>query len=253
MSLELDKNQIERFSRQIVLKNVGILGQKKIIQSKVLIIGMGGLGCPAAEFLTRAGIGNLGILDSDNVDLTNIHRQSLYDIKDVKKSKVLAAEKKLKKINSKIKIDCFNVRLNKNNFNKIIDKFDYIVDGSDNFKTKFLINDFCKKMKKFLVIGAISKFDGHIFTFNFKNKKTPCIRSFFQQEEISDDILNCEYEGILGTVAGIIGTMLANEILKKILSIGKSLNGNILILDLLNLNFRKVKLNKLKNDPKNKS
>ncbi len=183
MSLKLDKNQIERFSRQIVLKNVGILGQKKIIQSKVLIIGMGGLGCPAAEFLTRAGIGNLGILDSDNVDLTNIHRQSLYDIKDVKKSKVLAAEKKLKKINSKIKIDCFNVRLNKNNFNKIIDKYDYIVDGSDNFKTKFLINDFCKKMKKFLVIGAISKFDGHIFTFNFKNKKTPVLDLFFNKKK----------------------------------------------------------------------
>ena len=253
MSLKLNKNQIERFSRQIVLKNVGVLGQKKIIQSKVLIIGMGGLGCPVAEFLTRAGIGNLGIIDSDNVDLTNIHRQSLYDSRDVKKSKVIAAKKKLKKINSKIKIDCYKIRLNKNNFYKIIDQYDYIVDGSDNFKTKFLINDFCKKFKKFLVTGAISKFDGHVFTFNFKNKKTPCIRSFFQQKEISDDILNCEYEGILGTVAGIIGTILANEILKKILSIGKSLNGYILILDLLNLNFRKVKLNKFKNDPENKS
>ena len=253
MSLKLNKNQIERFSRQIVLKNVGVLGQKKIIQSKVLIIGMGGLGCPVAEFLTRAGIGNLGIIDSDNVDLTNIHRQSLYDSRDVKKSKVIAAKKKLKKINSKIKIDCYKIRLNKNNFYKIIDQYDYIVDGSDNFKTKFLINDFCKKFKKFLVTGAISKFDGHVFTFNFKNKKTPCIRSFFQQKEISDDILNCEYEGILGTVAGIIGTILANEILKKILSIGKSLNGYILILDLLNLNFRKVKLNKFKNDSENKS
>ena len=253
MSLKLNKNQIERFSRQIVLKNVGVLGQKKIIQSKVLIIGMGGLGCPVAEFLTRAGIGNLGIIDSDNVDLTNIHRQSLFDSRDVKKSKVIAAKKKLKKINSKIKIDCYKIRLNKNNFYKIIDQYDYIVDGSDNFKTKFLINDFCKKFKKFLVTGAISKFDGHVFTFNFKNKKTPCIRSFFQQKEISDDILNCEYEGILGTVAGIIGTILANEILKKILSIGKSLNGYILILDLLNLNFRKVKLNKFKNDSENKS
>ena len=221
MSLKLNKNQIERFSRQIVLKNVGVLGQKKIIQSKVLIIGMGGLGCPVAEFLTRAGIGNLGIIDSDNVDLTNIHRQSLYDSRDVKKSKVIAAKKKLKKINSKIKIDCYKIRLNKNNFYKIIDQYDYIVDGSDNFKTKFLINDFCKKFKKFLVTGAISKFDGHVFTFNFKNKKTPCIRSFFQQKEISDDILNCEYEGILGTVAGIIGTILANEILKKFYQLEK--------------------------------
>ena len=110
-----------------------------------------------------------------------------------------------------------------------------------------MLNDFCKKSKKFLVTGAISKFDGHIFTFDFKKKKTPCIRSFFQEEKISDDVLNCEYEGILGTVAGIMGTLQANEVLKKILSIGKDLNGHILILDLLNLNFRKVRLNKIKN------
>ncbi len=247
MNSKLSKNQIERFSRQIILKNIGTLGQKKIIQSKVLIIGMGGLGCPVAEFLTRAGVGLLGIIDSDNVDLSNIHRQSLYDINDLKKSKVEAAQKKLNKINSKTKVNCYKIRLNKNNFNKIIKRYDYIVDGSDNFETKFLVNDFCKILKKFLVTGAISKFDGHIFTFDFKNKKTPCIRSFFQDEKISDDILNCEYGGILGPVAGIIGTIQANEILKKILDIGKNLNGNILILDLLNLNFRKVKLRKIKN------
>ena len=247
MNSKLNKNQIERFSRQIILKNVGITGQKKIIQSKVLIVGMGGLGCPVAEFLTRAGVGTLGIVDSDDIDLSNIHRQSLYDIGDLKKSKVIIAQKKLKKINSKTKVHCHKIRLNKNNYNKIIKKYDYIVDGSDNFKTKFLINDFCKISKKFLVTGAISKFDGHIFTFDFKNKKTPCIRSFFQEEKISDDILNCEYEGIMGTVAGIIGTIQANEVLKKILDIGKNLDGKILILDLLNLNFRKVKFNKLKN------
>ena len=247
MNLTLNKKQIERFSRQIILKNVGAIGQKKIIKSKVLIIGMGGLGCPVAEFLARAGVGSIGIIDSDNVDLSNIHRQSLYDINDLKKSKVVAAKKKLKKINSGIKVRSYKIRLNKINYNKIIKEYDYIVDGSDNFKTKFLINDFCKVSKKFLVSGAISKFDGHVFTFDFKNKNTPCIRSFFQEKKISDDILNCEYEGVLGTVAGIIGTIQANEILKKILNIGKNLNGYILILDLLNLNFRKVKLNKLKN------
>ena len=247
MNLPLNKKQIERFSRQIILKDIGAIGQKKIIKSKVLIIGMGGLGCPVAEFLTRAGIGSIGIVDSDNVDLSNIHRQSLYNIGDLKKSKVMAAKKKLKKINSKTKVNCHKIRLNKNNYNKIIKEYDYIVDGSDNFKTKFLINDFCKLSKKFLVTGAISKFDGHIFTFDFKKRNTPCIRSFFQEEKISDDILNCEYEGILGTIAGIIGTIQANEVLKKILNIGKNLNGYILILDLLNLSFRKVKLNKLKN------
>ena len=244
MNSKLNKNQIERYSRQIILKNIGTSGQKKIIQSKVLIIGMGGLGCPAAEFLTRAGVGVLGVIDYDNVDLSNIHRQSLFDMDDLKKPKVDAAKKKLKKINPKTKIKSYKIRLNKKNFNNIVNQYEYIVDATDNFKTKYLINDFCKISNKFLVTGAISKFDGHIFTFDFKNKKTPCIRSFFQEDQIPDDILNCEYEGVLGTVAGIVGTIQANEILKKILNIGKNLNGHVLILDLLNLNFRKVKFDK---------
>ena len=247
MSIKLNKYQIEKFSRQIVLKDIGVLGQKKIIEAKVLIVGMGGLGCPAAEYLARAGIGSLGIIDSDNVDLSNIHRQSLFNSEDLKKSKVLAAKQKLKKINPKTDIDCYKIKLNKKNCLNIIKKYDFVIDASDNFETKFLINDFCKKFKKFLVTGAISKFDGHIFTFNFKKKETPCIRNFFQEEEVFDNTLNCEYEGVLGTVAGIVGIFQANEILKKILSIGKDLNGYILILDLLNLNFRKVKLNKFKN------
>ena len=247
MSIKLNKYQIEKFSRQIVLKDIGVLGQKKIIKAKVLIVGMGGLGCPAAEYLTRAGIGSLGIIDSDNVDLSNIHRQSLFNSEDLKKSKVLAAKQKLKKINPKTDIDCYKIKLNKKNCLNIIKKYDFVIDGSDNFETKVLISDFCKKFKKFLVTGAISKFDGHIFTFNFKKKETPCIRNFFQEEEVFDNTLNCEYEGVLGTVAGIVGIFQANEILKKILNIGKDLNGYILILDLLNLNFRKVKLNKFKN------
>ena len=246
MSSRLNKNQIERFSRQIILKNIGTLGQKKILNSKVLIIGMGGLGCPVAEFLTRSGVGILGIVDHDLVSLSNIHRQSLYDAKDLNKSKVKVAQKKLKNINTKTKVNIFNFKLDKNNFEKIIKKYDFIVDGTDNFTTKFLINDLSLKYKKFLVTGAISKFDGHIFTFNFNNKKDPCLRCFYQEETISDNILNCEYEGILGTVAGTVGTMQANEVLKNILNIGQNLNGFILILDLLNLNFRKVKLKKRK-------
>ena len=246
MSINLNKNQLERFSRQIILKNIGIGGQKKIIQARVLVIGMGGLGCPIAEFLTRAGVGNLGIIDSDKVDLSNLHRQSLYNYNDINKSKVKVAKRKLNKINSKTKINAYKIRLNKDNFKKIIKDYDIIVDGSDNFKTKFLINDHCVKSKKILIAGAISKFDGHVFSFNFKEKKNPCLRCFFQEVEISDDILNCEYEGILGTVAGIIGTLQANEVLKQILNIGQNLNEYILILDLLNLNFRKAKINKRK-------
>ena len=246
MSTKLNKREIEKFSRQIILKNIGALGQKKIREAKVLIIGMGGLGCPAAEFLTRSGIGTLGIVDHDRVSLSNIHRQTLYTEKNVNKSKVKIAKKKLNEINPKTKINIFNYKLNKIKFNRIIKNYDYIIDGTDNFESKFLINDISLDYKKFLVVGAISKFDGHIFSFDFKNKNNPSLRDFYQEEVVTDEILNCEYDGILGTVAGIVGTIQANEILKKILNIGENLNGFILILDLLNLDIRKIKLKKRK-------
>jgi len=247
MKSQLNKKTIERFSRQIILKDIGILGQKKILSSKVLIIGAGGLGSPVAEFLSRAGIGSLGIVDNDMVSLSNLHRQSLYNTSDIGKFKVKIAKDKIKKINPNTKVTIYKIRLGNDNFKKIINDYDYIVDGSDNFKTKFLLNDFCLQFKKVLVTGAINKFDGHMFTFNFKNKKIPCLRCFFQESNISDDLLNCESEGILGTVAGIVGTIQANEVLKKILNIGTGLDGYIFILDLLHLNFRKVKLKKRKN------
>jgi molybdopterin/thiamine biosynthesis adenylyltransferase len=247
MKSQMDKKIIERFSRQIVLKDIGTLGQKKILSSKVLIVGVGGLGSPAAEFLSRAGIGSLGIIDDDIISLSNLHRQSLYNTSDIGKLKVKIAKDKIKKINPNTKVTIYNIRLNNINFKKIINDYDYIVDGSDNFTTKFLLNDFCLKFKKTLVTGAISKFDGHIFTFNFKNKKIPCLRCFYQESNISNDLLNCESDGILGTVAGIVGTIQANEVLKKILNIGMGLDGYIFIIDLLHLKFRKVKLKKRKN------
>ena len=243
----LNKKLIERFSRQIVLKDIGVIGQKKILSSKVLIIGAGGLGSPVAEYLSRAGVGLLGIIDDDKVSLSNLHRQSLYNTADIGKLKVKITKERVKKINPYTQVKIFNIRLNKENFKKIINGYDYVVDGSDNFKTKLLINDFCLKFKKILVTGAISKFDGHIFTFDFKKKKIPCLRCFFQQSNISEDFLNCESEGILGTVAGIVGIIQANEILKKILNIGIGLDGYIFILDLLNLKFRLVKLKKRNN------
>ncbi len=244
MSTKLNKIEIEKFSRQIILKNIGALGQRKIQDSKVLIIGMGGLGCPAAEFLTRSGIGTLGIVDPDRVSLSNIHRQTLYSEKDINKSKVKISKKKLNEINPKTRINIFDYKLDKIKLNKIIKNYNYIIDGTDNFESKFLINDLSFKCKKFLVSGAISGFDGHIFSFDFKNKNNPSLRDFYQEEVVTDDILNCEYDGILGTVAGIVGTMQANEILKKILNIGQNLNGFVLILDLLNLSMRRVKLRK---------
>jgi|TARA_Y100000389_G_scaffold46816_1_gene41846 molybdopterin-synthase adenylyltransferase len=247
MKNQLNTNLIERFSRQIILKNIGIIGQKKILSAKVLIIGAGGLGCPATEYLARAGVGNLGIIDDDKISLSNIHRQSLYQTLDIGKVKVQTIKKKIKLINPNTKVNIYKLRLTEKNIKKIINEYDYIVDGSDNFKTKFLLNDFCLKQKKFLVTGAISKFDGHIFTFDFRNKKIPCLRCFYQETKISDDLLNCESEGILGTVAGIVGIIQANEILKKILHTIEKLDGYILILDLLKLNFRKVKIKKRKN------
>ena len=247
MKSQLNKTIIERFSRQIILKDIGILGQKKILSSKVLIVGAGGLGSPVAEFLSRAGIGSIGIIDDDIVSLSNLHRQSLYNTSDIGRFKVKIAKERIKKINPNTRVTIYKIRLNNNNFKKIINNYDYIVDGSDNFKTKFLLNDFSLRFKKILVSGAISKFDGHIFTFDFKNKKNPCLRCFFQESNISDDLLNCESEGILGTVAGIVGTIQANEVLKKILNIGIGLDGYIFILDLLHLNFRKVKFKKRKN------
>ena len=236
----LNKSQIERFSRQLILKDIGAIGQKKILSSKVLVVGVGGLGCPAAENLVRAGIGTIGLIDNDVVNLSNIHRQSLFSSKDVKKLKVNVAEKKLKEINPHTKIKTYKTRLSQNNIEKIIKNYELIIDGSDNFKTKFLINDYCIKLKKKLVTGAISKFDGHIFTFDFKDKKTVSLKNFYQEKEVSDDILNCEFEGVVGTTATIVGAAQANEALKLIMQIGKNLKNQILILDLLNLNFRKV-------------
>lgn len=244
MKNTLNKSQIERFSRQLILKNIGAKGQKKILASKILIVGVGGLGCPAAENLVRAGIGTIGLIDNDIVSLSNIHRQTLYNTKDIKKPKVSVAAKKLREINPFTKIKTYKLRLNENNIENIIKNYELIIDGSDNFKTKFLINDYCKKLRKKLVTGAISKFDGHIFTFNFNDKKSASLKSFYQEKEISDDILNCEFEGVLGTTASIVGTTQANEALKMIMEIGKNLKNQILIIDLLNLNFRKVNFKK---------
>ena len=244
MKNSLKKSQIERFSRQLVLKNIGPKGQKKILSSKILIVGIGGLGCPAAENLTRAGVGTIGLVDNDIINLSNIHRQSLFNSKDVKKLKVRVAAKKLKEINPLTRIVTYKSRLNEKNIENIIKNYELIIDGSDNFKTKFLINDYCIKFKKKLITGAISKFDGHIFTFDFKDKETASLKNFYQEKEVSDDVLNCEFEGVLGTTASIVGTTQANEALKMIMEIGQNLKNQILIIDLLNLNFRKVKFKK---------
>ena len=245
--MKLNNNQIKRYSRQIVLKNVGPLGQKKLLKSSVLVVGAGGLGSPILLYLAGTGIGKIGIIDHDKVDLSNLHRQILFNAKDIKKSKSKSASLKLKKINPDIKVKFFQKRITKKNIKKIAKNFGVLVDGSDNFETKFLVNDYAVKHKKILITGAVNRFEGQIFTFNFLNrKKSPCLRCFFQTYP-SNQLLNCETDGILGTLAGIVGSIQANEVIKEILKIGNSLCGSMLIIDSLNLNFRKVKIRKREN------
>ena len=243
--MKFTKKQIDRYSRQIILKKIGVAGQKKLFKSNVLIVGAGGLGSPIAIYLAAMGIGRIGIIDKDNVEISNLSRQIIFSTSDIKKSKSTIAINKLRKINPDIQVQSFNKKLTIKNINQIAKNFDLIVDGSDNFRTRFLINDYCLKNKKILVSGAISKFDGQIYTFNFSKKKSPCLRCFIPKVPRTNlDIDNCEYEGVLGTLGGIIGSIQANEVAKEILGIGDTLCGHILIIDALKLTFRKVKLNK---------
>jgi len=245
--MEFTKKQAERYSRQLILKKIGIIGQKKLLKSSVLIVGAGGLGSPVAIYLAAMGIGKIGIVDNDRVEISNLARQIIFSSFDLKKKKSISAINKLKKINPDIRYFSYNKKLSKKNINQIGKKFDVIVDGSDNFRTRFLINDYCLKNKKILVSGAISKFDGHVYTFNFLKKNSPCLRCFIPSMPSNLDVDNCEFEGVLGTLGGIIGTIQANEVVKEILKIGNTLCGNVLIIDSLKLSFRKVKLNKRSN------
>ena len=242
--MEFTKKQIDRYSRQIILKKIGVIGQKKLLKASVLIVGAGGLGSPIAIYLAALGIGKIGIVDKDTVEISNLSRQIIFSTSDLKKKKSSAAINKLRKMNPDIKLHSFNKRLVKKNINQIAKNFDLIVDGSDNFRTRFLINDYCLKHKKTLVSGAISKFDGQVYTFNFSKKNSPCLRCYIPHTPTNLDVDNCEYEGVLGTLGGIIGSIQANEVAKEILEIGDTLCGHILIIDALKLTFRKVKLNK---------
>tara|TARA_Y100000590_G_scaffold122770_1_gene140605 strand:- start:1442 stop:2200 length:759 start_codon:yes stop_codon:yes gene_type:complete len=242
--MKFTKKQIDRYSRQIILKKIGTAGQKKIFKSNVLIIGAGGLGSPIAIYLAALGIGKIGIVDKDNVEISNLGRQIIFSTNDIKKDKSSTAINKLRKINPDLQLNAFKKKLTKKNIHQIAKNFDILVDGSDNFRTRFLVNDYCLENKKILVSGAISKFDGQVYTFNFTKKKSPCLRCFMPTMPDNLDIDNCEFEGVLGTLGGIIGSIQATEVIKEILKIGDSLCGQILIIDALRLTFRKVKLNK---------
>jgi molybdopterin/thiamine biosynthesis adenylyltransferase len=231
--------QFKRFEKQIILKKIGLTGQKKIFSSKVLIIGLGGLGCPLLTYLTAAGVGTIGIVDFDKVDISNLNRQTLFNASDKGKFKVIQAKKVIKKINKDIKIISFKKKLSKNNIKNIFKNFDIICDGTDNYDTRYLINDYCLKNKKILISSAINKFDGNLMKFNFK-KKGPCYRCFMPEPPNFDN--NCQTEGILSTVAGIMGTLQANEVLKTILGNKNESNNSILIFDGLETKFKRLKL-----------
>ena len=237
--MALNLKEFKRYEKQIILKKVGISGQKKIKRAKVLIVGMGGLGCPLLTYLASSGVNNVGIVDHDKIELGNLNRQILFNTSDLGKYKVNQAKVKIKKIYNQIKIKTLKIKITKENIKKVLKGYDIICDGTDNFDTRLLINDYCKKNKKILISAAISKFDGHLFKFNFK-KKTPCFRCFMPQQPIQE--INCDVEGIFPPVAGILGSLQANEVLKTILDLKDDLNGNILIFDSLKMSIRKSKI-----------
>ena len=243
MTKILIKKDLDRYSKQIILKKFGIIGQKKVISSKVLIIGMGGLGCPLALYLAGLGVGKIGIVDNDKIELSNLNRQIIYDYNDVGKYKVDVAKKRIKNINKNIFIKSYKLRLNKSNILNIIKDFDIICDGTDNFETRLLINDFSLKMKKVLISAAVSGFDGHIFKFNFK-KKTPCFRCYMPEVPPNDN--NCETEGVTPTLTGVIGTLQANEVLNSILFNKTENEKKMIVLNSISMRFRKVRLTKNK-------
>ena len=239
--MKISNNDLLRYSKQIILKQVGVLGQKKISSTKVLIVGMGGLGCPLVLYLSSLGINSIGIADHDKVNFSNLNRQILFNTSDVGKFKVIQAKKFLLKQNKKLKIDIYKEKIIKKNIQNIFHKYDIICDCSDNFNTRYLLNDFCLQNKKILISAAISKFEAHIFNFNF-SKNIPCYRCFMP--EIPEEENKCDTDGILPTVAGIAGTLQANEVVKSIIDKKNELVGKMIVFNTLNLNFRKIILTK---------
>ena len=248
MLKKISEKDIQRYARQIVLKNIGFDGQKKLMVSKVFILGMGGLGAPVSMYLTSAGIGCLGIADFDKVELSNLQRQVIFDQKSINKYKVDVAKKKLLSINPKLKINIYKNKITKENVDKIVRKYDVIVDGSDNFQTKYLINDSCVKNKKTLVSAALRGFEAQITTIKgwVKSKNNPCYRCIFPQLKTRNQNENYQDCGIVGGIAGIAGSLQSVEVIKDILGIGKNLIGKLIILDLLFNRFKEIKFKKNK-------
>ena len=237
--MKISKIEYQKFSKQIILKKFGIIGQKKLKSSKVLVLGMGGLGCPLSIYLASLGVGTIGIVDNDKVEISNLNRQIIYSVKDLGKYKVDVAKKKIKIINKNTIIKSHKIRINKNNIVKLFKNYDIVCDGTDNFKTRLLVNDHALKQKKVLISAAVSGFDGHIFKFNFK-KKTPCYRCFLPQ--IPSQSNNCEDDGVIPTITGIMGTLQANEVVNSILNFNSNMERKMIVFNSIKMNFRTINL-----------
>ncbi|WP_434035995.1 molybdopterin-synthase adenylyltransferase MoeB [Formosa sp. 4Alg 33] len=227
----LNKEEHLQYKRHLTLEDIGEVGQNKLKDAKVLVVGAGGLGCPILQYLTAAGVGTIGIIDHDSVDQTNLQRQVLYGYNDIGKFKVSCAISKLEQLNKFVKFKSYIDRLTKSNAKKIFKAYDIIVDGTDNFGTRYLINDAAVLTEKPVVFGSIFKFEGQVSVYNYKNG--PTYRCLYPKTDGGN--LNCEEVGVLGVLPGIVGLLQANEVIKMICEIGEVLTGKLLVFNALSM------------------
>lgn len=237
------EEQIHRYSRQMILPGVGGKGQRKLSAAKVFIMGAGGLGSPAALYLAAAGIGTIGLADSDRVEVHNLQRQILHRTSDIGLPKVESGKRTLESLNPDVKVQIYAERVTSANIREIIRSYDLVLDGSDNFPTRFLVNDACYFEKKTLISGAILRFEGQLSAFK-PHSNGACYRCLISEPPPPGHIPSCQEAGVLGAVAGIIGLFQANEALKEILGIGQSMAGRFLLFDALDLCFHEMKIQK---------
>ncbi|MBO4312213.1 MAG: HesA/MoeB/ThiF family protein [Desulfovibrionaceae bacterium] len=238
--MHLSNEQLERYSRQIILKEIGAKGQKRLLTSRVLIIGAGGLGSPAAMYLAAAGVGTIGIADDDVVDLSNLQRQIIHATQDVGRAKVDSARERILAINPEVQVETWPGRVSSGNILDMISGYDFILDGTDNFPSKFLINDACVMAGKAFSHAGIIRFQGQLMT--VVPGKSPCYRCIFRDIPPQDAVPSCREAGVIGSMAGVIGSLQAMEAVKYLCGIGELLTGCLLTCDALEMNFRKVEL-----------
>ena len=235
--------QIERYARHIILPEVGGIGQEKLLNSRVLVVGAGGLGSPLLLYLAAAGIGTIGVIDNDVVDLSNLQRQIVHDTGTIGMPKVASAEARLKAINPEVRLEAHQTRLTAANVMGLIAEYDIVADGTDNFATRFLLADACHLGHRTLVSAAMLRFDGQLSTFkSHLGGPNPCYRCIFREPPPRGLIPSCAEAGVLGALAGAVGSVQAIEVIKEVLGIGESLSGNLLMYDALNTSFHKVRV-----------